>query len=116
MPDLSSLLAQFLALAGVGALVALIINVLKVVGVVKDGDAPTWATGANLVGLVILFLLRVFVPQADIGKLDGLAATIAQIGVLVLGLVTQLLASRATHYAVRGAALVGTSYSLRKSN
>ena len=111
--DLPSLLTQFMALAGVGALVALIVNILKTAGVVKDGDAPTWATGLNLAGLVLLFFLKVFAPAADIGQLDGLAATIAQIGVLVLGLITQLLGSKLGHIAVRGAWLIGKSYSLR---
>jgi hypothetical protein len=111
--DLPSLLTQFMALAGVGALVALIVNILKTVGVVKDGNAPTWATGLNLIGLVLLFFIKVFAPQADIGNLDGLAATIAQIGVLVLGLITQLLGSKLGHVAVRGTWVIGKSYSLR---
>ena len=110
--DLSNLVSQFLALAGVGAFFALVINALKVAGVVKDGDAPTWATGLNLVGLVALFLLRVFVPSADIGKLDGVAATVAQIGVLVLGLITQMLGSKLAHFSVKGAPVIGKSYSL----
>ena len=111
--DLPSLLAQFMALAGVGALVALVVNILKTAGVVKDGDAPTWATGLNLAGLALLFFLKVFAPAADIGHLDGLAATIAQIGVLVLGLLTQLLGSKLGHVAVRGTWVIGKSYSLR---
>jgi len=111
--DLPSLLTQFMALAGVGALVALVVNILKTAGVVKDGDAPTWATGLNLAGLVLLFFLKVFAPAADIGQLDGLAATIAQIGVLVLGLITQLLGSKLGHIAVRGTWVIGKSYSLR---
>lgn len=110
--DLPSLLTQFMALAGVGALVALIVNILKTVGVVKDGDAPTWTTGFNLAGLALLFFLKVFMPQADIGQLDGLAATLAQICVLVLGLVTQLLGSKLAHVSARGTWLIGKSYSL----
>jgi len=110
--DLPSLLTQFMALAGVGALVALIVNILKTAGVVKDGDAITWATGFNLAGLVLLFFLKVFAPAADIGQLDGIAATIAQIGVLVLGLITQLLGSKVGHLSVRGTWIIGKSYSL----
>jgi len=109
--DLPTLLAQFMALAGVGALMALLVNILKVAGIVKDGDAPTWATGFNLVGLVVLLFLKVFVPQADIGQLDGIAATIAQIGILVLGLITQLLSAKAAHAAVRGTWLIGKTHS-----
>ena len=108
---LSNLVSQFVALAGVGAFLSLVVNVLKQVGVVKDGMAPTWITGLNLAGLVALFLLKVFVPSADIGQLDGLAAVIAQVGVLVLGLVTSMLGSKLAHYSVKGAPVIGKSYS-----
>lgn len=109
--DLLSLASQFVALVGVGALLALVVNVLKVAGVVKDDTAPTWVTGLNLAGLVILFLLRVFAPGTDIGQLDGAAGTIAQIGVLILGLVTQVLGSKLAHRAFRGTWLIGKSFS-----
>lgn len=112
--DLGSLVAQFMTLAGVGALIAFVVNALKVAGVVKDGTATSWATGLNLVGLVVLFVLKVFVPAADVGQLDGLAATIAEIGVLVLGLITQLLGSKLAHAAARGTWMIGRSYSLGK--
>jgi hypothetical protein len=109
--DVSGLLSQFLALAGVGAFFAFLVNVGKTVGLVKDGTAPNWVAGLNLAGLVALFVLKVFVPSADIGQLDGLAATIAQIGVLVLGLVTQLLGSKLAHASVRGTWAIGKSFS-----
>jgi len=109
--DLPNLLSQFLALAGVGALLSFLVNVGKTVGLVKDGQAANWVTGLNLAGLVALFVLKVFVPSADIGEIDGLAATIAQIGVLVLGLVTQLLGSKLAHASVRGTWAIGKSFS-----
>jgi hypothetical protein len=111
--DIGSLVAQFLALAGIGALIAFVVNALKTAGVVKDGTAATWATGFNLIGLVALFVLKVFVPSADIGKLDGAAATIAQIGVLVLGLITQMLGSKLAHATASGVWLIGKSFSHR---
>ena len=111
--DIANLLAQFLALAGVGALVAFVVNALKQFGVVKDGDAQNWATLFNLAGLVALFLLKVFVPSADIGKLDGIAAALAQIGVLVLGLVVQMGGSKLAHASARGVWLIGKSYSFK---
>lgn len=111
--DLSNLVLQFVALAGVGALIAFVVNALKTAGVVKDGTSATWATGFNLLGLVVLFVLRVFVPSADVGKLDGAAATIAQIGVLVLGLITQMLGSKLAHATASGVWLIGKSFSQR---
>lgn len=110
--DLEGLMLQFVGLVGVGALITFLINIGKVAGIVKDGTVPTWATGINLFGLVVLFLLKVFVPNADIGKLDGAAGTIAQIGVLILGLITQVLGGRLAHFSFRGTWLIGKSYSL----
>lgn len=111
MDVLSNLLSQLQVLAGVGALIAFLVNIGKIVGLVKDGTAQNWVAGLNLAGLVALFVLRVFVPSADIGELDGLAATIAQLGVLVLGLVTQLLGSKLAHASVRGTWAIGKSFS-----
>lgn len=113
--DITTLLGQFLALAGVGALIALLINIGKQVGIVKDGDTPTWVTGLNLLGLVGLFVLRVVRPDADIGQLDGIASTIAQIGVLVLALITQIGSAKVAHAAVRGAAVIGYSFSVKRA-
>lgn len=109
--ELVELASRFVALVGVGGLIALLVNVLKVVGWAKEGTIPTWTTGLNLAGLVILFVLQVFVPNADITKLDGIAATIAQVGMLLLGLITQVFGSKLAHKAFRGTWLIGKSFS-----
>jgi hypothetical protein len=64
--DLGSLLATFYSLAGVSAVIALLVNTLKVLGVVKDGSAPIWSAGFNLLALVLLFALGVINPGADL--------------------------------------------------
>lgn len=112
--ELPDLLVTFTALAGVGAFVALLVNVLKTAGVVHDGDAKTWATGLNLVGLVALYILRLVRPDVELAQVDQVAATVAQIGVLVLGLVAQLGVSQATHAIVKGVPLVGTSHTAQE--
>lgn len=110
---LPTLLAQLATLAGSGALVSLIVNILKVFGVVKDGTAANWVTFFNLLLLIALFVLKVFRPDIDVLKLDGVAATIAQIGVLLLGFVTQISASYVTYARVRGVWLVGKTLSIK---
>lgn len=108
--DFSALLGQFTALAGVGALIAALVNTLKKFGVVKDGDAMTWATGLNLVGIVALYLLRVFAPSVDVGGVDSLAQSIAEILVLVVGVVLQLGLTRGANAILKGAPVIGYSY------
>lgn len=114
--DIGILLVQLFSLAGVGALIALIVNVLKAFNVVSDGNAPTFVTGLNILGLVALFLLNVFNPSADIAHLDAIASAIAQVGIAVLGLVTQILGSKVTHYAVKGSYLIGFSNSYNEEH
>jgi hypothetical protein len=110
--DMGSLLATFYSLAGVSAVIALLVNTLKVLGVVKDGSAPIWSAGFNLLALVLLFALGVINPGADLVQVDSFLAQAAQIGGALLALVAQLWGSRLTHAAVRGIPVVGMSYSL----
>lgn len=108
---MEELLAFYLSLGGVAALIAVLINVLKKFGVVKDGTAPTWSLGFNLVGLVATFALNVFAPEFDFVGASEIAQTLAEIGALILGLVGQLAISRGTNAAVRGTPLLGYSNS-----
>ena len=110
--DIATLVSQFTALAGVGALIALVVNVLKTFGLVKDGQAPAASLLLNLAGVVALILLKVFKPDMDVAGLDATAAAIASAGVTLFGLFVQLWGSRLAHLAVAGAPVVGKSHSL----
>lgn len=112
---MENLVALFGSLVGVGALIAALINVGKVAGWVKDGTAPTWSTGLNLLGLLILFVLGLFKPDVDLVYADQVAGQVANIMLMVTGLVVQLLSSRATHSALKGTKVLGASYSLQQS-
>ena len=112
--EFGELLNQWAALVGVAALIAVLINVMKLVGVVKDGQAPTWSAGLNLAGLIALLVLKVVKPEFDPGEVDQQAGTLAEIGVLITGFVLQLLASKATHAAVKGVPVIGTSFETTK--
>jgi hypothetical protein len=110
--DIMGLILQLLSLAGFGALVAVIVNILKFFNVVQDGTAPTWSTALNIVGLIALFVLKVFLPQQDIGQLDGIAASIAQLLVVVLGLLAQFGFAKLAHFTLKGVPVFGQSNSL----
>ena len=109
--EFEGLLTQWMSLVGIAALIAVVINLLKQAGVVKDGQAQTWSAGLNLVVLILLFLFNIFKPDIDIGEVDKQAAALAEVAVVVIGYVAQLLAAKATHAAVKHVPLIGTSYS-----
>lgn len=112
-PYLQDLFAQFMALGGIGALLALLINVGKAFGIVKDGDAPKWSAGLNLAGVAALFILRIVKPGFDLAPADSaVGAFVAAISPLV-GWIISTITSKATHAKLAGVPLVGTSFTQR---
>jgi len=103
-------LSTFGSLGGVGALIAAIVNVLKTTGLVKDGQAPTWVVGFNLLGMILLFALGIFQPNADIAGMDETAGQLAVVLFTVFGFVWQLISSKVAHSALKGAPVLGKSY------
>lgn len=110
--DITALVGQLMALSGTGAFVAFLVNALKALRIVRDGDAPKWVTGANVVLLGALFATQVFAPRVDISRVDWLAGQLAQAGMIALGIFVQFGSSRLAHVAVRGFPLIGKSHSL----
>jgi len=92
-----SLFEHLLALGGFAAIAAIIVNVLKAVGVVKDGTAGTWAAGFNLAGLITLYALQVYAPEFDPSVVDSHLAQVAEILALILSYVMQNWVSQGTH-------------------
>jgi hypothetical protein len=113
MEDLLKLLGS---LGGIGALVAALVNIGKTVGWIKDGQAPTFMTGFNLLILILLFALGIFRPQADIAGADQIAGQLAVVLITVFGFVWQLISSRLTHDALKGVPVLGKSYSQAQSS
>jgi len=107
--EIPQLLQVLLSLGGFGALIGLIINVLKTVGVVKDGQATNWATGLNLVLLIALFVGKVV--GFDVAGLDGIASQVADTGIVILQLIVMIGGSRLFHNTLRGVPVVGRSLS-----
>jgi uncharacterized membrane protein len=116
-PDVLSVLVTitlgFASLVGVSKLVAALINLLKVIGLVKDSTADKWAAGLNLASFIALCLFGVFKPALAMEVLDGYAGQIAMILLFVLGFITQIVGSKSAHDALSdaGVPLIGKSFS-----
>lgn len=101
----------FLSLAGFAALFAVLINIGKVVGLVKDGDAPKWNLGLNIAGCVLMVGLGFFRGVTP-AQLDGLAQSIASFLVMALTLATQLGLTPKFHTVLKaaGVPLIGYAH------
>lgn len=108
-PDQLSQMA--LSMGGLAAFVTVVINALKMTGVIKDGTTQTWVTGANLLVLVVLFAVKSFYPQVNFPAVDQVFGSLASVLTFALALSGQLLVSKGTHVALRGVPVVGTSLS-----
>lgn len=95
---------------GAAALIALLINLLKLVGVVKDGDAPKWNAGLNLAFIIGLAVVQAVVPDLSLKIIDEKMGTIAAIGTYVFGYILDIGISKLTHVAVKGVPYIGTSH------
>jgi len=109
--SIENLFALFMGLGGIGALVAAVINILKTVGVVKDGQASTVSAGINLVLMAALLILKVYKPEVDIAGLDQQAAMLASALVTIFGFVWQLISAKIAHAALSGVPVIGKSFS-----
>jgi hypothetical protein len=112
---ITNLVPVFLALAGWGALVAVVINIGKTIGIVPDGVAPKVSLVMNLVGFVTLAALGLFAGVTP-EYFDQFAGAVAAMLIAVLGLVTQLGAGLKTHTTLSNGnvPLLGKSFSRDK--
>ena len=107
--EINELLTTLFSLGGFGALIGLVINVLKSLGVVKDGQAVKWSTGLNLLLLIGLFLGKVI--GFDLAGMDGLMGEVANTGIAILELIVLIGGSKLLHNSVRGVPVIGRSFS-----
>lgn len=109
--EFNELVALLVSLGGVGAVVAMLINVGKSVGFVKDGQAPAWRTGLNILGLAVLFLVKIFKPDFDVAGFDAQAAQFAAVASTVVAYLVEIGASELAHKYLKGVPLIGKSFS-----
>lgn len=112
-PDFWAVVAQFVTLGGFAALAAIVINVFKAIGLVKDDTAGTWAAGINLAGLIALYVAKIVSPELNIAGVDAHLSQLAEILTLIFAYIMQNWVSRGTHEVLASGKvpLIGTSYS-----
>lgn len=85
------------ALVGWPALVALVIDILKLAGIVDDGTAGKWSLGLNLLGFILVGVAVGFYPNVDIPGIDKRLLEIVQIGAYILTVIAQIFITRQAH-------------------
>ncbi|OGO37371.1 MAG: hypothetical protein A2Z03_04140 [Chloroflexi bacterium RBG_16_56_8] len=108
LTDLNGLLTLFLALTGFAALAAVVVDVLKRLNVIGDGQAPLASLIINLVGFVLFVLANIL--GLDVAGLDKVLGSVASLLVTLLGLLWPLIASRGFHAGLRGVPLLSYSH------
>lgn len=104
--DYTQIVNTLLGLAGLGALISILVNVLKVIGIVKDGYSELWYKGLNLlafVGVAVVYLLEV---EVDWSQVDEWLKMLAGL----LGLVVQIFGGKITYNTIKGTPFIGFSY------
>lgn len=101
----------FASLVGAAKLNAVIVQVLKFVGLVKDATASQWTAGLNLLLFFVLVYFGVFQPQLAFEVLDGYAAQLSEIALFVFGFVVQMTGSKPTYDQLKASRLPVLSYS-----
>lgn len=95
--SLDSVLEVAGSMIGLWAVISLVVNLLKLVGVVDPGTSGKWSAALNLLAVVGIAALLAADPAFDFPALDGNLQIVAQFGMLVLGYVTNMLGAQAVH-------------------
>ncbi len=101
------------SMLGAQALISLLIDVLKYVDVIGDGNAGKWSAGLNLLGLAGIAVALGLYPSFNFPKLDAQLVVIAQFGSLLFGYIVQIAGTRLAHrFITRGLGIRMLSYTL----
>ena len=108
--DLFTLLSKYAALEGIAAFVAVLINLGKVVGIVKDGTSAKWSLGLNSVLFALVVIAGLFAAPIEQSTID----TVARVLAAVLGFILQLITSPFVHTKLVDAELpvIGRSFTV----
>jgi hypothetical protein len=110
MDIVSQIVAIIASLASLGGLISVIVNILKRVGVIKDGTSDMWYQGINLVVFIAVAIVYFLKTPVDWGNIDGYLKLLGT----VLGFVIQMLGGQVTYTVIKGTPLIGFSFEKAK--
>lgn len=110
---LEQVLLIFGSLLGFAALVSLLVNVGKYFGIVKDDTADKWVAGLNLIGVLALYLAKLFIPDFDPMPINSVMQELALVGTYILSFVGMIFGSRLTYSLTKGLPVVGKSFTTK---
>ena len=87
LPDVGPI-GEYVAAVGVGAVIMVLIEILKRLGVIPDGQAGQWAGIANVVAFAVLYVLNVFNLDVMGDLPQRILAVLEQVGKFVLMLLS----------------------------
>lgn len=108
--NLSIVLTLIAGLVGLPALWSVIIDLLKLAGVVTDGTAGKWNAAFGLITLVLVAVAVNFFPNLNVSTLDKQLLEIAQFAGLLLSYIAQIWVAKGTH-ALTSRAIPSLSFS-----
>lgn len=108
---LEEIMLLLAGLAGLGGLISVLVNLLKAIGVVKDGTSEQWVQGFNLIAFVAVAVVYFTKVQVDWAQVNGWLSVLATF----IGFIVQLFGSKVTYAVTKGTPLIGFSYS-KKAN
>jgi hypothetical protein len=87
LPDVQPI-AGYVAAVGIGAIITLLVQILKAFGLVADGQAGKWATAANVVVFAGLWVAGAFGFDVTDSAVQNVLTILEQLGKLILMVVT----------------------------
>jgi len=103
----TEILAIIAGLTALGAVVSMLINILKMVGVIKDGDSERWVQVANLIVFLVVATLYILKTPVNWGGVNQLLEVIG----VILGYLVQILGSKITYPLVKHTPVIGFTFS-----
>jgi hypothetical protein len=79
---------DYVAAVGLGAIITVVIEILKRLAIIPDGQAGRWATIANVVVYAILVVAGIFGIDYSGDKAKAIFALLHQIGQIVLAIIS----------------------------
>jgi hypothetical protein len=97
-------------LLGIAALATFAVNFGKSQGWIADGQAINIQAGVALLVVLVGYASRWLGVELDWAQIDSVAATLAQLGGLLVTLAAQVGFTKIIHGAVKGVKYIGYSY------